>query len=68
MINWMSEVDDAACPVDDMKTTDCFVQRGWSKGTENKGLGYELTVYLGESPQCSRCKAVETHEERCRCR
>jgi hypothetical protein len=32
MINWKFEVEDVACPVDDMKTTDCsrsFVQRWW---------------------------------------
>jgi hypothetical protein len=42
MINWKFEVDDVACPVDDMKTTDCsrsFVQRGWNEGRQNKGSG-----------------------------
>lgn len=49
MINWMLEVEDIACPVDDkvddMKTMDClrsFVQRGVrgrTEGRENKVKG-----------------------------
>jgi hypothetical protein len=42
MINSKLEVEDVACLVDDMKTTNCsrsFVQRGWIEG-ENKVLRY----------------------------
>ena len=44
--NWMLEVKDVgdvACSVDDMRGTNysgTFVQRGWSEGREDKGLGY----------------------------
>ena len=51
MINWKFEVEDVACPVDDMKTTDCsrsFVQRRWGEGRENKGSGYELMMQMAQ--------------------
>ena len=61
----MLEVEDVACPVDDMEKTDClcsFVQREWREGRENKGSRYESMVYLGVSlmGQYRRRKAVET--------
>jgi hypothetical protein len=40
MINWKLDVEDIACPVDDMKKSDCsrsFVLRGWTEGRESKG-------------------------------
>ena len=63
MINWMlevEEVEDVACTVDDIESTDCLgslVQRGWSRGTSVRGprvTGPPVT----ESVQ--RRKAVET--------
>ena|ERR1019366_1731206 len=67
MINWVLEVEvpeDVACPVDDMKKSDCsrsFVQRGWKEGRGNKDSGYELVVYLGEGDaDGARRKAVLT--------
>jgi hypothetical protein len=61
MINLMFEVEDVACPVDDIKTTDRLgssVQMGWDEG-ENWGSGYEL---IGDGPRCRRRKVAETHE------
>jgi hypothetical protein len=43
MIDWKLEVEDIACPVDDMKTMDCFrsfVERGWIEGGKNRVLRY----------------------------
>jgi hypothetical protein len=60
MISCKLEVEDVACPVDDMKKSDCsrsFVQRGWAEGRENKASGSELMDYLGEGPRCRRRKA-----------
>jgi hypothetical protein len=35
-------VEGVASPVDDMKKSDSFVQRGWTEGRENKGSGYGI--------------------------
>ncbi len=55
MINWTLDVDDVACPANDMKTTDSrsFVQRGMAeeRDTENGGLGYEFTGISRGDPQ-----------------
>ena len=37
MINWIFEVEGVTCTVDDMKITNCFVQRRRTKGRVNKG-------------------------------
>ena len=39
VINWMLDVEDVACTVDDIESTDrlgCLVQRGWSEGRGDK--------------------------------
>ena len=36
MINWKFKAEDVTCPVDDMKTAECFVQSGWCEGKEEK--------------------------------
>lgn len=40
-------MDDVACPVEDIETTDTFVQRSWAEGEENEGSGYNLMVFGG---------------------
>jgi hypothetical protein len=45
MINWKLEVEDVACPVNDMNAKDCsrsFVRRGQTEGRENKGGRYKF--------------------------
>ena len=45
MINWKLEVGDVACPVNDMKTTDCsrsFVQRFREDGLGEGGFGLRI--------------------------
>ena len=39
MINWIFKVEGVTCTVDDMKTTDCFVQRRRTRGRVNKSSG-----------------------------
>ena len=67
MINWMLEVEDVeddACRVDDMETTNrsqFLVRRGWSGGRGYKGTRVEMIE--GHCPRCRRREAVVGHVE-----
>jgi hypothetical protein len=56
MINWKLEVGDVACLVDDMKTADYFVWRGWIEGRRN-----EVLRYLDRAPRSRRWQGCEDH-------
>ena len=45
MINWMLEVEDVACLVDDMRITDCLIQ--WDQDRLREGRQVQVRISRG---------------------